>query len=117
MTDVSGRTTATTTLNESGLDCRVFRRKPLPGEELRTEAWTRQKKKKESFEILLREARSRGVYSDEMETELSARKQSALSGGNWAQLITHLIALLPRSMVVAVSCCGGAFEQKGTADS
>lgn len=77
----------------------------------------KKKKKKGSFEMLLREARSRGVYSDEMETELSARKQSALSGGNWAQLITHLIALLPRSMVVAVSCCGGAFEQKGTADS
>lgn len=75
------------------------------------------KKKKETFEILLRKARSGGVYSDEMETELSARKQSALSGGNWAQLITHLIALLPRSMAVAVSCCGGALEQKGTGDS
>lgn len=64
------------------------------------------KKMKETFEILWRKARSRGVYSDEMETELPARKQSALSGGNWAQLITHLIALPPRSMVVAVSCCG-----------
>lgn len=62
----------------------------------------------------MREVRGRGVYSDEMETELSAIKQSSLSGGNWAQLITRLIAPLPRSMVVAVSCCGGAFWTEGT---
>lgn len=41
-------------------------------------------------------------------------KQSSLSGGNWAQLINHLIAPLLWSMVVAVSCCGGAFWAEGT---
>lgn len=49
-----------------------------------------------------------------MVTELSAIKQSSLWGGNWAQLINRLIAALLWSMVVAVSCCGGAFWAEGT---
>lgn len=53
------------------------------------------------------------VASDEMESELSAIKQSLLSGGNWAQLITRLIAPPPRSMSVAVSRCGEAFLSAG----
>lgn len=71
------------------------------------------KKKKKALERLLKGARGR-VCSDEMETELSAIKQSSPSGGNRAQLITRLIALPPRSMVVAASCCGGPFSAEGT---
>ncbi len=39
---------------------------------------------KNALERLLRGARGRGVCSDEIENELSAIKQSFLSGGNWA---------------------------------
>lgn len=46
------------------------------------------------------------VPSDRMESVLTAIKQSLLSGGNWAQLITRLIAPLLRSMAVAASRCG-----------
>ena len=69
--------------------------------------------KKRALKRLLKGARGR-VCSDEMETELSAVKQSSPSGGNRAQLITRLIALLPWSVVVAASCCGGPFSAEGT---
>lgn len=114
MTD-STRTTVTTSLNKSGLDCKVARRTSPPATEAaKSEAWTWQKKREKTFWIVLREVRGRGVYSDEMVTELSAMKQSSLSGGNWAQLINRLIAPLLWSMVVAESCCGGAFWAEGT---
>lgn len=109
---VAGRATVATTLSEAELYSRVAWREPLPGEEVTAAAWTWQKKKK-ALERLLKGARGR-VCSDEMETELSAIKQSSPSGGNRAQLITRLIALPPRSMVVAASCCGGPFSAEGT---
>lgn len=71
------------------------------------------KKKKKDLSEKLSDERSAlsidEVASDEMESELSAIKQSLLSGGNWAQLITRLIAPPPRSMAVTVSRCGEAF--------
>ena len=42
--------------------------------------------------------------------------QSATSGGNRAQLSTHLTPSLPWRMVVAESCCGYAFQWQGLGD-
>lgn len=113
MGNVAGRTTVSTSLYESRLYGRVAWKRPLHDAEVKAAAWTWQK---DTWETLEESRRGRRDCYDERETELSAIKQSSLSGGNWAQLITRLIAPLLCSMVMAVSCCGGAFQQKGLGD-